>query len=35
MSVPYLGQAADHEQLLWLGGGVMRIMLDGEKPAAS
>ena len=31
MSVPYLGQAADHEQLLWLGGGVMRIMLDGEK----
>jgi quercetin dioxygenase-like cupin family protein len=31
MSVPYLAQAAEHEQLLWLGGGVMRIMLDGEK----
>lgn len=31
MSVPYLAQAADHEQLEWLGGGVMRIMLDGNK----
>jgi quercetin dioxygenase-like cupin family protein len=31
MSVPYLAQAAEHEQLQWLGGGVMRIMLDGEK----
>ncbi|MGH3169140.1 MAG: cupin domain-containing protein [Trebonia sp.] len=31
MSVPYLAQAADHEQLEWLGGGVMRIMLDGKK----
>jgi quercetin dioxygenase-like cupin family protein len=31
MSVPYLAQAAEHEQLQWLGGGVMRIMLDREK----
>jgi quercetin dioxygenase-like cupin family protein len=31
MSVPYLAQAADQEQLEWLGGGVMRIMLDGDK----
>ncbi|HEY1919176.1 MAG TPA: cupin domain-containing protein [Streptosporangiaceae bacterium] len=31
MSVPYLAQAADHEQLRRLGGGIMRIMLDGEK----
>lgn len=31
MSVPYLAQAADHEQLEWLGGGVMRILLDGKK----
>lgn len=31
MSVPYLAQAADHEQLQWLGGGVMRILLDGTK----
>ena len=30
MSVPYLAQAADQEQLLWLGGGVMRILLDGS-----
>jgi quercetin dioxygenase-like cupin family protein len=31
MSVPYLAQAAEHEQLEWLGGGVMRILLDGKK----
>jgi quercetin dioxygenase-like cupin family protein len=31
MSVPYLAQAADHQQLQWLGGGVMRILLDGAK----
>jgi quercetin dioxygenase-like cupin family protein len=31
MSVPYVAQAADHEQLEWLGGGVMRILLDGTK----
>jgi quercetin dioxygenase-like cupin family protein len=31
MSVPYLAQEAEHEQLQWLGGGVMRILLDGEK----
>lgn len=31
MSVPYLAQAAEHEQLQWLGDGVMRIMLDGQK----
>jgi quercetin dioxygenase-like cupin family protein len=31
MSIPYLAQAADHEQLEWLGGGVMRILLDGKK----
>ena len=31
MSVPYLAQAAEQEQLEWLGGGVMRIMLDGKK----
>jgi quercetin dioxygenase-like cupin family protein len=31
LTVPYLAQAADQEQLQWLGGGVMRIMLDGAK----
>jgi len=31
MSVPYLAQAADQEQLEWLGGGIMRIMLDSDK----
>lgn len=30
MSVPYVAQAADHQQLRWLGGGVMRILLDGR-----
>jgi hypothetical protein len=31
MSFPYLAQAAEQEQLQWLGGGVMQIMLDREK----
>lgn len=31
MSALYLAQAADQEQLEWLNGGVMRIMLDGKK----
>jgi quercetin dioxygenase-like cupin family protein len=31
MSVPYVAQAGEHEQLEWLGGGVMRILLDGRK----
>jgi quercetin dioxygenase-like cupin family protein len=31
MSVPYVAAAADHEQLQWLGGGVMRILLDGSN----
>jgi quercetin dioxygenase-like cupin family protein len=31
MSVAYLAQAAEHEQLQWLDGGVMRIMVDGQK----
>jgi quercetin dioxygenase-like cupin family protein len=31
MSVPYLAQAADHEQLQWLGGGIVRILLDSKK----
>lgn len=31
MSLPYLAQAAEHEQLQWIGGGIMRIMLDSEK----
>ena len=31
MSVPYLAQAADHQQLEWLGGGIMRVLLDGSK----
>jgi quercetin dioxygenase-like cupin family protein len=31
MIVPYLAQAAEHEQVQWLDGGVVRIMLDGAK----
>ena len=31
MSVPYLAQAAEHEQLQWLGGGIMQILLDRDK----
>jgi quercetin dioxygenase-like cupin family protein len=31
MSVPYLAQASDHEQLQWLGDGIMQILLDGNK----
>ena len=30
MSVPYQAQATEQEQLQWLGGGIMRIMLDRE-----
>lgn len=30
MSVPYLAQAADHQQLEWLGGGIMHVLLDGS-----
>jgi quercetin dioxygenase-like cupin family protein len=31
MSVPYLAQAVEHEQLQWLDDGVVRILVDGEK----
>lgn len=31
MSIPYLAQAADHQQLEWLGGGIMSILLDAAK----
>lgn len=31
MSIPYIAQAGEHERLEWLGGGVMRILLDAEK----
>jgi quercetin dioxygenase-like cupin family protein len=31
MNVPYLAQAAEQEQLQWLGGGVMRILLDSKE----
>jgi|GEM_PF-783901 len=31
MSAPYLAQAADHEQLQWLGGGIIQILLDANK----
>ena len=30
MSVPYVAQATDHQQLRWLGGGIMRILLDQQ-----
>lgn len=30
MTLPYLAQAADHEQLEWLGGGIMQILLDAR-----
>ncbi|GIJ43815.1 cupin [Virgisporangium aliadipatigenens] len=29
MSIPYLAEAAEHEQIGWLGGGVLRVLLDG------
>jgi quercetin dioxygenase-like cupin family protein len=31
MSIPYLAQAAEHQQLEWHGGGIMNILLDGQK----
>jgi quercetin dioxygenase-like cupin family protein len=31
VSVPYLAQAADHQQLEWHGGGIMSILLDAQK----
>jgi quercetin dioxygenase-like cupin family protein len=30
VTIPYLAQAADHEQLEWLGGGIMQILLDAR-----
>lgn len=33
VTVPYLAQAADHERLEWLGGGIMRILLDARHTA--
>jgi quercetin dioxygenase-like cupin family protein len=29
VSIPYLAQAAEHQQIEWLGGGVMHVLLDG------
>jgi quercetin dioxygenase-like cupin family protein len=31
MSIPYLAQVADHQQLEWQGGGIMSILLDAAK----
>lgn len=31
MTVPYAAAEADHQELEWLGGGTMRVLLDGEK----
>jgi quercetin dioxygenase-like cupin family protein len=28
MTSPYIAQAADHEQLAWIGGGVLSVLLD-------
>ena len=28
--VPYIAQATDHQQLEWIGGSVMRVLLDAE-----
>jgi quercetin dioxygenase-like cupin family protein len=30
MSVPYLAKAAEHQQLEWIGGGVMRVLFDAD-----
>ncbi|MBB5917630.1 quercetin dioxygenase-like cupin family protein [Nocardia transvalensis] len=30
MAISYAAEAADHQQLEWLGGGVMHVLLDGE-----
>ncbi|NGO07098.1 hypothetical protein G5C60_05375 [Streptomyces sp. HC44] len=36
MSSPYVAGAGEHEQLEWLGGGIMKVLLDarhtGGKP---
>jgi quercetin dioxygenase-like cupin family protein len=31
MTVPYAAATADHELLEWLGGGMMQVLLDGER----
>ncbi|MDT0353453.1 cupin domain-containing protein [Pseudonocardia charpentierae] len=31
MSLAYLAQAADHQKIEWLHGGVMSVLLDGDK----
>ncbi|GAB7045596.1 cupin domain-containing protein [Catenuloplanes indicus] len=31
MTHPYAAQADEHQELEWLGGGVMRVLLDGER----
>ncbi|HEY2284921.1 MAG TPA: hypothetical protein VGH88_04160 [Streptosporangiaceae bacterium] len=33
MSISYLAPAAGHEQLEWLGGGVLHVLLDGQRAA--
>ncbi|MEU6554848.1 cupin domain-containing protein [Streptomyces sp. NPDC046915] len=30
MSSPYVAQAGEHEQLEWLGGGIMEVLLDAK-----
>jgi quercetin dioxygenase-like cupin family protein len=30
VTIPYLAQAADHERLEWLGGGIMQVLLDAR-----
>src|SRR5687768_16910757 len=31
MSLAYLAQDADHQTIEWLHGGIMRVLLDGDK----
>ncbi|GAA2515948.1 cupin domain-containing protein [Streptomyces griseorubiginosus] len=31
MSFPYVSQAGEHEQLEWLGEGIMEVLLDGQR----
>lgn len=33
MSIPFIAQMADHQQLEWIGGGVMSVLLDTEATA--
>jgi quercetin dioxygenase-like cupin family protein len=33
MSLPYIASQADHQQLEWIGGGVMSVLLDGAVTA--